>query len=144
MTVDPTLTDPFEKVCQLVARHIENDWPRLYRSLPFYPPRGNNTIDRDVYELTTLVSRTTTEEVCRLSLDRWRRFHTRAKVQDVKEALADIRRLDVLQVLEEELNPSVPEVLEEDNSKYDFLEPYLIPFMKECEKFDQLRAANKI
>ena len=77
------------------------------------------------------------------SLYKWRRFHTRAKLDDIQEALTDIRRFDTLQILRDELFPTREEVLVEENP-YPFLEPYLVPFIKEVEKFDELRAANKI
>jgi hypothetical protein len=77
-------------------------------------------------------------------LDRWRRYHTRAKLDDLQQALKSIHRHDVVNVIEEEMNPTPPPAETPDDVTYSYAEPYLIPYLKEVEKFDELRAANKI
>ena len=76
--------DPFERACDVVAAAIEGDWPTLYRQLPFHPARGSKTIDKDIAELSSMASRTSLQEICELSLKKWRRFHTRAKYEDLQ------------------------------------------------------------
>ncbi len=134
--------DPFEKACFAVAMYIETDWPKLYRALPFHPQRGKNTIDQDIGELTNEASRTSTQQTALRALYRWRRHHTRAKLEDLKETLSLIKKVEVLDKLEKTLNPPVEPPKEEP--KITYVEEYLIPFAKEVERFDELRAANKI
>ena len=43
--------------------HIESDWQRLYRNLPFIPPRGEKTKDKDIEEFMHIVSRIGVPEV---------------------------------------------------------------------------------
>lgn len=33
---------------KLVAKSLQQDWIRLYRALPFFPPRGEATIESDI------------------------------------------------------------------------------------------------
>ena len=52
----------------------------MYRELPFYPERGCRTIEEDIIRIQTECMRDSINKEVRKSLDRWRRFHTRAKV----------------------------------------------------------------
>lgn len=40
--------DQFDKYLKLVAKSLQQDWIRLYRALPFFPPRGETTIESDI------------------------------------------------------------------------------------------------
>jgi hypothetical protein len=91
----------------------------------------------------TLASRKTPKQMAMLLLDRWRRHHTRAKVDDLKRSLKEIHRKDVLHLIEHQLHPPRPPSPVEESIP-DFLDETLIPYWKEIEKFDQLRAAKKI
>lgn len=135
--------DPFERVCQLVARTIENDWVRLYRALPFHPYRGASMVDDDIRNFGVMTSRQTPQQVALQALHRWRRYHTLARIEDLKKALRAIHRTDIVLSVNEELNPPRPPTPKEDNFP-DFLDENLIPYWKEVEKYDQLRAAKKI
>src|SRR5688572_18449507 len=86
----------FDMACAVVAIHISKDWPRLYRVLPFHPPRGLSTIDKDIYDLTTKESRGGKPHLARMAIDRWRRNHARAKVEDLAIALRAIQRADIV------------------------------------------------
>ena len=66
------LIDPFEVACTVVSHRIDDDWPRLYRKLPFAPFRGQQTIDEDIAELYMI--KTPVHEIARRSLNRWRRW----------------------------------------------------------------------
>ena len=51
------IADPFERACAVVCAEINGDWARLYRCLPWHPPRGEATIDRDIEEFATTAGR---------------------------------------------------------------------------------------
>ena len=71
------------------------------------------------------------------------RHHTRASLEDLKEGLGKVRRLDILEKIDLDLNPPQEvEVIEED--LYPYADPELIPYLKEVERFDELLKANKI
>ena len=59
-----------------------------------------------------------------------------------QDALAAIGHRDVLTKLDLELNPPEP-VVEVQEEPPAFLEKYLIPYYREVEKYDALKAANK-
>ena len=136
-------SDPFERVCQVVSEHIDGDWPKLYRALPFYPPRGISTIDGDIEELTNVESRVGGQYLALKALYRWRRFHTRAKVEDINSALVAIKRHDVINKIDLDLNPPEP-LSEEEEEEITYVEEYLIPFVRQVERFDELRAQNRL
>ncbi|ELU05790.1 hypothetical protein CAPTEDRAFT_193238 [Capitella teleta] len=135
--------DPFEKACQVVAQHIEGDGGRLYRSLPFFPYRGSSMVDEDIRVVTAAASRKTSQQVSLLLLDRWRRHHTRARIEDLKQTLKKIHRNDVIAIINHQLHPPRPPTPTEEVIP-DFLDESLIPYWKEIEKYDQLKAAKKI
>jgi len=86
--------DTLDRFCKFIASEIESDWIRLYRCLPFYPDRGQETIERDIDELTTRFLRNC-EEQAHQALSRWRRMHTRAGAGSLRQALTDVRRRDI-------------------------------------------------
>lgn len=55
-----------------------------------------------------------------------------------------IKKSEILQEIELELNPPVPVEPEDDEVVYSYVEAYLIPFLKEVERFDELRAMGRI
>jgi len=73
--------DDFDRLCRLVADIISTDWPSLYRTLPFNPPRGVATIDRDVADIGS--SRDPSSALADRALSRWRRYHTAACPADL-------------------------------------------------------------
>ncbi|XP_071107829.1 uncharacterized protein [Haliotis cracherodii] len=136
---------PLDKACKVISRTIERDWVHVYRNLPFFPKRGAETIERDIGELSTTGARGTLIVVARRALDRWRRYHTRAMVDDLKMALRKVRRLDVVKAIEDELNPPVKEEEEDDmDEKVPPVPPELLPFYELGERYDQLRAMNRM
>ncbi|XP_046557420.1 LOW QUALITY PROTEIN: uncharacterized protein LOC124266663 [Haliotis rubra] len=136
---------PLDKACKVISRTIERDWVNVYRNLPFFPKRGAETIERDISELSTTGARVTLIIVARRALGRWRRYHTRAMVDDLKTALQKIRRLDVIKAIEDELNPPVKDDDEEDmDEKVPPVPPELLPFYELGERYDQLRAMNRM
>ena len=139
-------TDPVERACIIISKRIERDWAALYRALPFHPLRGSETISQDIVNLTTGGARGANSLVARRSLDRWRRYHTRSSVDDLKQALRKIRRLDILKVVDLVLKPPVKvitapfEVIEEPPPP---VEEHLIPYYRLIERYDQSKA-NRI
>ncbi|WAQ94954.1 hypothetical protein MAR_007425 [Mya arenaria] len=107
------LMDKLERSCKITASNIDHDWCKLYRALPFHPPRGEETISNDIDEINKEYMRTLSEEMCRQSLWRWRRMHTRASLEDLKKALLSIRRKDIIDLIEEDImrrasKPNIP------------------------------------
>ncbi|KAL8592152.1 hypothetical protein ACOMHN_033523 [Nucella lapillus] len=92
-----------DAVCHQVAQAIDADWIRLYHSLPFHPPRGQHIIPDDIDDIRTRFLRHNMEEQARQSLAKWRRLHTRACVEDLRAALQEVKRPDVLERVESKL-----------------------------------------
>ncbi len=69
---------------------------RLYRVLPFYPARGEETVGGDIDNIVQNHMRHNVEEQAKQALARWRRMHTRDKVEDLTNALLEIRRKDIV------------------------------------------------
>ncbi|XP_013085883.2 uncharacterized protein LOC106070508 isoform X2 [Biomphalaria glabrata] len=91
--------DRLQRLCHLVAQKVEGDWVRLYRSLPFFPPRGEETTTADIGEIMSRFMRNT-EEQANQALTRWRRMHIRASIDDLKTALTAIKRTDIIERFE--------------------------------------------
>ncbi|KAH9513210.1 hypothetical protein Btru_034375 [Bulinus truncatus] len=91
--------DRLQGLCQFVAQKIEGDWVRLYRCLPFFPQRGEETVSADIDEIISRFMRNT-EEQANQALSRWRRMHIRASVNDLKSALTEIKRTDIMDSFE--------------------------------------------
>ena len=152
--IRPFLPDPLDKACKLTALRILGDWPNLYSNLPFYPSRGSQTVARDIVDVTDSGGRCSHTYKARRALERWRRYHTRANVDDLKRALRKIRRSDVVQYLEEVQARStgtaiIPETVsqapfEKEEEKPPDVEPHLIPFFRQVEKYDQMVATRKL
>ncbi|XP_005098259.1 uncharacterized protein LOC101863343 [Aplysia californica] len=96
--------DNLEKFCKFVASEIEGDWIRLYRALPFYPARGMETVSADIDDIITRFLRNS-EEQAHQGLSRWRRMHTRAGVNDLRQALHTIKRKDIVEKYDKMLTP---------------------------------------
>ncbi|PAA52811.1 hypothetical protein BOX15_Mlig027336g1 [Macrostomum lignano] len=92
-----TLGNPIQMACRVVAKAIEQDWFRLYFQLPFYPPRGQVDLDADVDRINKRLVRGNRQELATEMLATWRRLHTRANVEALKEALGRIGRQDLSQ-----------------------------------------------
>ena len=81
-------------MCTIVYNNIDGDWVRLYRALPFHPPRGSRNIENDIEDIA-VIARENNEQSAKRSLYRWRRYHTRAKLDDLLKGLEKIRRHDL-------------------------------------------------
>nr|XP_022314606.1 LOW QUALITY PROTEIN: uncharacterized protein LOC111119080 [Crassostrea virginica] len=127
----------------VVCREIDQDWMLLYRTLPFYPKRGSETIEKDIAS-ANMESARGKEGRALEALTRWRRHHTRAKFEDLIEALKKIKRHDIVVEIDKVLNP--PNLMEEEEQEIyvpPSVAPELVPFYKEVERYDQLRKAHK-
>lgn len=97
--------DPLEAVIRFVAQHLDHDWVRLYRNLPFYPPRGQANLDADINHLVQANYRTNNVVMARESLQQWRRQHTLASVPELRQALVKIGRTDIVERLNHPPSP---------------------------------------
>ncbi|XP_074652891.1 uncharacterized protein LOC141907209 [Tubulanus polymorphus] len=131
-----------DRACNVVAEEISKDWPSLYSLLPFLPPRGRLNIEADIQDITRSYPRDSHADQALKSLYRWRRFHIRARLQDLKTTLAQMNRQDVLDVVEYTLNPPVNSTEVKESTLPTFLEPHLIPYYRAVERYDQLRASH--
>ena len=116
----------------------------MYRQLPFHPKRGSQTIEKDVGDINVEGARGPKEGRALIAINRWRRYHTRAKVDDIIDTMKKIKRPDIIIEIEKCLNP--PKVIEEVQEIYvpPNVAPELVPFYKEVERYDQLRKAHKV
>ena len=93
--------DDLTKACRVISKSIGRDWTRLYWQLPFYPTRGQEELAKDIQQINEKYQR---GDVCQdqsmNALHKWRRFHTRAKIDDLTQGLEKIRRNDLIQLLE--------------------------------------------
>ncbi|ESO84014.1 hypothetical protein LOTGIDRAFT_155326 [Lottia gigantea] len=134
---------PINTVCAIIADNIEKDWMKLYRNLPFVPARGCHTIEKDISKINE--SRERDEILAKQALKRWQRHHTRTKIEDLKSALKKIRRFDILRMVNAELAIPDKDIKERDlEDQSADRDPELIPYLKQVELFDKLRAAGKI
>lgn len=128
----------------VVCREIDQDWMLLYRNLPFHPKRGSETIEKDIASVNVESARGPKEGRAMEALTRWRRHHTRAKLDDLLHALKKIKRPDIVAEIDRVLNP--PRLIEEEEQEIyvpPSVAPELVPFYKEVERYDQLRRAHK-
>lgn len=72
--------DILDRVFDMLSERLGMKWVNMYRELPFYPPRGYRTIENDITILQSDCMRDSLNKEVKKSLERWRRFHTRAKV----------------------------------------------------------------
>ncbi|CAF5095325.1 unnamed protein product, partial [Rotaria sp. Silwood1] len=83
---------------RLISKYIGRDWNRFYWQLPFYPTRGQEEISKDIKHINEKYQRG--DDQAMDALTKWRRFHTRAKVDDLIHGLEQIRRFDIIQIIE--------------------------------------------
>ncbi|CAF4037851.1 unnamed protein product [Rotaria magnacalcarata] len=93
--------DELSKAFRLISKSIGRDWNRLYWQLPFYPTRGQEELSKDIKHVDEKYQRGDVfQDQAMEALNKWRRFHTRAKVDDLIHGLEQIRRFDILQLIE--------------------------------------------
>ncbi|CAF1651540.1 unnamed protein product [Adineta ricciae] len=93
--------DDLSKAIRLVAKNIGRDWTRLYWQLPFHPARGQEEISKDIEYIDDKYHRGDVHQAQATdSLNKWRRFHTRAVLDDLIRALRKVRRPDIVQTIE--------------------------------------------
>ncbi|XP_060066325.1 uncharacterized protein LOC132546619 [Ylistrum balloti] len=109
--------DKLERASRVTAIHIDTDWPKLYRVLPFYPPRGDENVRMDIDEIGRVFMRDVQENQAKQALARWRRMHNRASVDDLKAALQQIRRKDIVDEIDTELAKRANKVKQENLQK---------------------------
>ncbi|XP_076458135.1 uncharacterized protein LOC143291888 isoform X2 [Babylonia areolata] len=136
--------DPISQACKIISARVDKDWVSLYRHLPFHPPRGQETIERDIVHIRDLGARASMAHMAVHALERWKRHHTRANVQDLRQALRQVRRFDILKVIDEDLKSPTKEAedpfeVEEETPP---VKPELLPFYRLVERYDQLRASK--
>lgn len=132
-----------EKACDVVVKNIDQDWIHLYRKLPFFPTRGSETIEKDIASIAIEGARGPKRDIASVALARWRRHHTRARAEDLKQGLRAIKRLDILKEVDLVIHP--PPVEEEPPEYFPpDLDPLLIPHYRDVVKLDQLIAAKRI
>ena len=136
--------DPLSRACKIIRSRIERDWVQLYRNLNFYPQRGAETIERDIVELREAGARTSVSMTTRQALARWRRYHTRANVEDIRQALQKIKRFDILKLIDEGLKSptKVIDPFEPQEELPPPVKPELVPYYRLIERYDQLRASK--
>ncbi|CAF3327334.1 unnamed protein product [Rotaria socialis] len=93
--------DELSKAFRLISKYIGRDWNRLYWQLPFYPTRGQEELSKDIQHVDEKYQRGDVfQDQAMEALNKWRRFHTRAKVDDLIHGLGQIRRFDIVQLIE--------------------------------------------
>ncbi|XP_070184589.1 CAP-Gly domain-containing linker protein 1-like isoform X2 [Littorina saxatilis] len=143
-TKGETAKGPMARICKLISTKIERDWVQLYLNLPFYPQRGEETIEHDVMELTELGSRASVSWTARQALERWKRYHTRANVEDLRRTLRKIKRSDIIKVIDEGFKSpaKVVDPFELQEEAPPPVRPELVPFYRLIERYDQIRASK--
>ena len=99
------MTDLLERLMKVVSKRIDHDWMKLYRCLPFYPPRGQANIEADIDEVSRQQYRSTADVHAMTCLQRWRRLNCRASVTELRQALVTCKRKDIALVLDNVINP---------------------------------------
>ncbi|CAF0991246.1 unnamed protein product [Rotaria sp. Silwood1] len=93
--------DDLSKAIRLISKYIGRDWSRLYWQLPFYPLRGKEEVSKDINYIDDKYHRGDVfRDQATDALNKWRRFHTRAKLDDLIHALQNINRFDVIQIID--------------------------------------------
>ncbi|CAF2736760.1 unnamed protein product [Rotaria sp. Silwood2] len=96
-----TEDDDLFRAIRIVSRYIGRDWSRFYWQLPFYPTRGQEEMSKDIKHIDEKYHRGDVfQDQAMDALTKWRRFHTRAKVDDLIHGLEKIRRFDIIQSIE--------------------------------------------
>ncbi|CAF0920728.1 unnamed protein product [Rotaria sordida] len=93
--------DDLSKAMRLTSKYIGRDWSRLYWQLPFYPLRGKEEVSKDINYIDDKYHRGDVyRDQATDVLNKWRRFHTRAKLEDLIQALRYIHRFDIIQIID--------------------------------------------
>ncbi|KAL8612470.1 hypothetical protein ACOMHN_058598 [Nucella lapillus] len=138
--------DPISRACKIISARIDKDWVAFYRLLPFHPHRGQQTLERDIVDIRDLNARASLTQLTIQALERWRRHHTRANVEDLRQTLRKVRRYDVLKVIDEGFKSPVKEAddpFEPEEEVEPPVKPELLPFYRLVERYDQLRASKE-
>lgn len=91
-----TNSNHFINCFNIITKMIENDWSKLYMNLPFYPERGIENKKKDIEEVYYNIYRgNVLKEQSFNSLNKWKRLHARAKIEDLPVALKKINRVDI-------------------------------------------------
>ncbi|CAF1240182.1 unnamed protein product [Adineta steineri] len=99
--VGETNNDDLAKAMRLASNNIGRDWTRLYWELPFYPARGQEEISKDIEYIDDKYHRGDVFQAQATdALNKWRRLHTRAVLDDLVQALRKARRLDIVHTIE--------------------------------------------
>ncbi|CAD5125021.1 DgyrCDS13259 [Dimorphilus gyrociliatus] len=93
----------FDKYLKFVAKLLQQDWIRLYRVLPFFPPRGETTIESDIDKINQEYYRNLVEYQALESLRLWRRVHSRASLHALKSSLIEINKENIAQQIDEKI-----------------------------------------
>ncbi|CAF2706251.1 unnamed protein product [Rotaria sp. Silwood2] len=93
--------DDLSKAIRLTSKYIGRDWSRLYWQLPFYPLRGKEEVSKDINYIDDKYHRGDVfRDQATDTLNKWRRYHTRAKLDDLIQALRHINRFDIIQIID--------------------------------------------
>ncbi|XP_052760476.1 uncharacterized protein LOC128203200 isoform X2 [Mya arenaria] len=132
-----------DKACAVVEAEIGLDWIQLYRALPFFPTRGAETIEKDISSIAMEGARGPKKDIAGVALARWRRHHTRARAEDLKQGLKAIRRPDLYREVDLTIHPPL---VEEPPPEYfpPELDPALRPYYRDVVKLDKLIADKRI
>ncbi|XP_041363890.1 uncharacterized protein LOC121379371 isoform X2 [Gigantopelta aegis] len=138
-------TLPFDRVCRVITNSIDKDWANMYRNLPFHPKRGSVTIERDIRDITNGDAHANCVARAKQAFARWRRYHTRCRMEDLRETLRKIKRFDILRAVHLELNPPVITIEEEEvDEQTPPVPPELLPFYELGERYDKLHALGRV
>ncbi|XP_067946800.1 centrosome-associated protein CEP250-like [Watersipora subatra] len=142
LNLQSTPDDVLDKVFDLLSQTLGLKWVQMYRDLPFYPERGSRTIEEDIVRIQSECVRDSINKEIRKSLDRWRRFHTRAKASDLLPVLRKMGEYDILAALETVVHPprAKTPVVERFPT---FLEASLVPYYQQVSRYDHLRHSKK-
>ncbi|CAF1468120.1 unnamed protein product [Adineta steineri] len=96
--------DDLSKALCIVSKCIGRDWNLLYWNLPFYPKRGQEELYNDIKYINEKYYRGDVFQDQAIEiLNKWRRYHTRAKIDDLIHGLQQIHRLDIIKLIEEDI-----------------------------------------
>ena len=97
-------SDDLEAAIRVTSQEIEHDWPKLYRMLPFKPPRGRANIEIDICDIIKEQYRSNAQVHANEALTRWRRLHSYATLDELKHTLVAMNKSDVVQRIEHYLS----------------------------------------
>lgn len=100
----------------IISTLLENDWIKFYYTLPFIPERGATNIKQDIDNANFKFNRgDVAKDRSLYCLQKWKRTHSRARLDDLRESLKKIGRMDILNELNEQLNAFDNLVVRKDN-----------------------------